>query len=326
MDGIVGRCAWSAGTEGERFPGRRAAGILCGCAVVALFSGFTLVSRLGLSSPLGPPDLMALRFGVGGLLLLPVVLRHGLSGLAWREAAAITVLGGLGFALLAYGGFALAPAAQGAVLLHGTLPLFTFLIVAATSQARAHRDRLSGIALIAVGVAVMAASDSVAGASARQLAGDGLLLLAALFWSAYGVVVQRLQLAPVRAAAVVTVLSMFLFLPVYAALPGKGLPVAGWRDILLQIVFQGVLIGTVSILVYTRAVALLGAPGTALLTAAVPCVTTLAAVPLLSESPSAGAICGVIVVTVGMLVAAGRALVPRTPKGTAAEATERGRP
>src|ERR1043166_5870568 len=104
----------------------RLIGISCAGLSVLLFSSFTLVSRLGFSSALAGPDLAALRFGIGGTLLLPVLLWSGLRGMSWRKAAALAWFGGLGFALLAYTGFSLAPAAHGAVLLHGTLPLFTY--------------------------------------------------------------------------------------------------------------------------------------------------------------------------------------------------------
>jgi drug/metabolite transporter (DMT)-like permease len=280
----------------------RAVGILCAVLVVLLFSSFTLVSRLGLSaSTLTVPDLAALRFGIGGLLLAPVVLRHGLSGLRLRDAAALAFLGGLGFALLAYVGFALAPAAHGAVLLHGTLPLFTTAIVAMNAAAAIGRRRLTGIALIGVGILLMAA-DSVAGATPRQLLGDLCLLLASLCWSGYGVMARRLGVAPARAAATVAVLSAGCLLPVYALAPGKALSDAGGSELLTQALFQGVLIGAVSIFVYTRAVAALGAAETALFTAAVPPLTTLAAILLLGEVPQAAAALGVGVVTLGMIV------------------------
>jgi drug/metabolite transporter (DMT)-like permease len=73
--------------------------------------------------------------------------------------------------------------------------------------------------------------------------------------------------------------------------------------LLLQGIFQGVLIGAASIFVYSRAVASLGAVDTALFTAAVPCVTTVAAIFLLAEIPGPMAIAGVAVVTIGMAVA-----------------------
>jgi drug/metabolite transporter (DMT)-like permease len=281
----------------------RVIGLSCGALSVLLFSSFTLVSRLGLSSALRLPDLAALRFGIGGALLLPVLLRGGLPRAAWRDAGALAFLGGLGFALLAYGGFSLAPATHGAVLLHGTLPLFTHAIVSATGDRRQLHRRAAGLVLIAAGVGLMA-YDSAGAASARQLAGDGFLLLASLSWSCYGVLSRRIGLPPATAAATVAVLSSLVFLPAYAAWPGKGLLVAAPRELALQAVVQGALIGAVSILAYTRAVAALGPAATALFAAAVPCVTTLAAIPVLSEHPSRAALGGVAIVTFGMVATA----------------------
>lgn len=280
----------------------RLAGTSCALASVLLFSSFTLASRLGFSSSLTLPDLAALRFGIGGLLLLPVLLRHGLHRVEWRAAAALAFFGGLGFALLAYAGFRLAPAAHGAVLLHGTLPLSTRLVARVAGQRSEVPQRRAGIVLIGAGVVLMA-WDSLAAASPRQLVGDGFLLLASVWWSVYGVLSRRSGLPPAGRAAAVAVLSMCGFLPVYALLPGKALLLAGARELLLQALVQGALVGAVSIFVYTRAVAMIGAAETALFAAAVPCVTTLAAIPLLSEIPTPASLAGVAGVTLGMLVA-----------------------
>jgi hypothetical protein len=74
------------------------------------------------------------------------------------------------------------------------------------------------------------------------------------------------------------------------------------QELVLQRIFQGVLIGAVSIFVYSRAVASLGAVETALFTTAVPCVTTVAAVFLPGEAPSGIAWGGVVIVTVGAAI------------------------
>ena len=293
--------------------GGRTIGIFYGFLVVFFFCSFTLVSRLGFSSSLTLPDLAALRFGIGGTLLLPVLLRHGLSGLRWRDAAALAFLGGLGFALFAYTGFSLAPAAHGAALVHGTQLLFTCILVGLTSRSWPAPRRAVGIAVIGAGILVLAYS-SVSSASLRQLAGDGCLLLGSLCWSGYGFVARRLDVAPARAAAVVVVFSMGCFLPVYLVLPGKALFLVNTKELLIQGLFQGVLNGTVSIFVYTRAVAALGPTEMGFFTAAVPCVTTLAAIPLLAEFPSPVVLVGVGVVTLGMIVALRRP--PRKPPPT----------
>src|SRR5262249_17813252 len=154
----------------------------------------------------GLTDLAALRFGIGGTLLLPALLRADLRRVTWRDAAALALFGGLGFAPLAYAGFALAPAAHGAVLLHGTLPLVTGAILRVTSPREGAGPRSAGLLLIALGIVLMA-YDSLA-ASPRQLLGDGFLLLASLFWSAYGVLSRRLGLPAVSGAAIVAVVSL----------------------------------------------------------------------------------------------------------------------
>ena len=298
----------------------RLVGLACAGASVLLFASFTLASRLGFASRLHLVDLAALRFGIGGLLLFPALLRVDLNRVGWRHAAALTLFGGVGFAPLAYGGFALAPASHGAVLLHGTLPLWTSVLLYSTGSSRLAGHRAVGVLLIAGGVALMV-SDSVAIASARQLVGDLLLLAASLLWSAYGVLSRRLGLPAISGAAIVTGLSLCAFLPFYALWPDKKLLSVGPRELVLQAVVQGVLIGAVSILVYTRAVASLGPATTTVFASAVPVLTTLGAMLLLSELPSRAALAGVTVVTAGMLVAG------RTRDGPAPEEVPRvGRP
>src|SRR5437868_4219442 len=95
------------------WPGTKATGVICALIVVALFSGFTLVSRLGLTTALTVPDIALLRFGVAGLLLFPLMLKYGLRPLRWNQAAGLPFAGGLGFAMFAYTGFRLAPASHG---------------------------------------------------------------------------------------------------------------------------------------------------------------------------------------------------------------------
>jgi drug/metabolite transporter (DMT)-like permease len=279
----------------------RAIGILCGFLVIMLFSGFTLVSRFGFASSLKLMDIAALRFGIGGLIMLPVLVHYGFSQVRWRDATALAFSGGLGFALFAYTGFLLAPSSHGAVLLHGTLPLFTFVIAYLVTRTSVTSRRALGFFAILTGILAMA-WDSLVGSTTRQLLGDASLLLASICWSVYGLMARRLGLAPAHSASIVAVLSMVCFLPVYLMLPGKAIFLVSWQELALQSIFQGVLIGAVSIFVYSRAVAALGAQETALFTAAVPCVTTVAAVFLLGEIPSAVAIVGVVVVTIGMAI------------------------
>jgi len=283
----------------EAAAGGRAGDILLGALSVALFSSFALASRASLTAALAPWDLAALRFGIGGALLLPVLIRHGFANVAPLEATALALTGGVGFAACAYTGFALAPAAHGAVLLHGTLPLTTYLLARAMGTPAQHNV---GLLLIAVGVAAMAI-DGARGGTAVQWFGDTALLLASFSWSAYGLLARRFALPPEHSAAIVSVLSMGAMLVAFVVVPGLRFSVAGAGTWAFQALLQGALIGALSTYVYTTAIARLGPQRTSVLAAAVPCVTTLGAVALLDESPSALVLAGVVLVTVGVLVA-----------------------
>ncbi|GAA5233303.1 hypothetical protein GCM10025795_15680 [Verticiella sediminum] len=289
---------------GPRMATQPVIGTVCGVLAIMLFASFTLVSRMGFSATaLTLPDMAMLRFAVAGLVLLPVLIRRGLGPLRWLQAALLVMTGGLGFALFAYAGFRLAPASHGGVLLHGTIPLLTLVLVRWCSKTPGRATGWAGPVLIQTGILIMV-WDSVRGAPVHQWLGDGALLLAALCWSAYGLLNQRWRLAPVHSVAIVATGSLACFAPVYLlVLPASGLRAAPWHDVVFQGVFQGLLIGVVSGLLYTRAVASLGAQRTALFTAAVPCVTTGAAVWLLDERPSGWAWAGVAAVTLGMAIA-----------------------
>lgn len=280
-----------------------AVGMLCAIGAVSLFASFTLLSRLGITkSSLSTPDIALLRFAVAGTLMLPLLLRFGLGGLRLWHAVLLALTGGIGFAGSAYIGFSLAPASHGGALLHGTIPLFTALLGALATRAWPGRRAWAGLLLIQAG-ALAVFMDSGPGGSSSQHLGDLALLLAGASWAAYGLLCQRFRLPPLHTMSLVAVGSLLCFLPIYVWLPGTGLLHADWRDIAFQAVFQGMMIGVVSGLLYTRAVALLGASVPALFTAAVPCITALAGIRLLGEYPSPLIWAGIACITSGMVIA-----------------------
>src|SRR5262245_14355334 len=108
----------------DRNAGQYAQGALCGLAAVSIWSGWIVVSRLGLRWSLTPWDIAALRFGVAGILLLPYVIRRGIAfdRLGWLGLTAI-VLGGAAPVFLANIGLQFAPAAHAGALFPGVMPL-----------------------------------------------------------------------------------------------------------------------------------------------------------------------------------------------------------
>ena len=77
----------------------QACGFIAAGIVVACWSGFNIVSRLGSKGVLAPFDLAAMRFGVSGLLTLPFFL-YSVPPREWPRYMVLAVFGGLGYGLL----------------------------------------------------------------------------------------------------------------------------------------------------------------------------------------------------------------------------------
>jgi drug/metabolite transporter (DMT)-like permease len=259
-------------------------------------------------------DVTALRFGAGGLLLLPLFARRRLASLAAWQALFLACAAGAPYVLLTAGGLAFAPAGHMGVLTPSCMLLFSTLGSALLLHERLSVGRIAG-ALAIFGGILMLGWDGLANHGELTWLGDLMFVLGGLSWASYTLASRALKVEPLHATAVVAVLSMVLYLPGYALLAGDSLAAAPWREIAIQIVFQGVLSAIVALLLYTRAVAILGAARGAVFAALVPSFALLIAIPTLHELPTRLQLVGVALVSVGMVFALG--VNWRGPSGSA---------
>jgi drug/metabolite transporter (DMT)-like permease len=260
-------------------------GALYGLAAVSIWSGWIVVARLGLRTSLTPWDIATLRFGVAGLLLLPYVLNKGLAfdRLGWVGLAAI-VLGGAAPVFFANWGLLFAPAAHAGALFPGVMPLMVAFLAAAFLREEFTFTKKLGFAFILPGVlAIVWGSGSEFGS--WQNVGHGLFLSAGLAWAFYTVAMRKARLDGLHAAAISAVGSMLLYLPIFAFMPGTKLAIASWNDLGLQGFVQGVLTAIISLLLYGRAVGILGASSGAAFAALCPAMTALLGIPIHGEWP-----------------------------------------
>ena len=145
--------------------------------------------------------------------------------------------------------------------------------------------------------------------NASRTFGDALFLCAALMTAGFTVVMQRARLDPLHAAALVATGSLVIYLPIYLAVAGTRLAAVPLPDLTVQAIFQGVLVTIVSIVLYGRAIVILGASGGAALGALVPALSALFAIPLLGEWPSKTDWLGIILISAGVYLASGGPLV-----------------
>jgi drug/metabolite transporter (DMT)-like permease len=291
-----------------------ARGLAAGTAAALLWGLYLALSRAGVVGGLAAIDIAVIRYGVAGLVMLPVFATRGLPLIArigWWRAAALAALAGPPFVLAGVGGYAFAPLAHGALIQPAAVTIGSIALAAWLLRDRPTRERLLGLGVIVAGLAIVAGPGLFAGGAMTPL-GDAMFLAAGLMWAAFSILSKRWGAGPVEATALVSVLSGVVLVPVVAATSGFGRILAlPSGELAAQVVVQGVLSGVVAVLAFTSAVKWLGASRAAAFPAMVPVTATLLGIPVAGEWPTALQLGGLVVVVAGLILAVGLVRVPR---------------
>ena len=283
-------------------------GMLFGMIAVLIWGGYLAMARRSIGGGWTAMDLAMFRYVTAGVIMLPWLLRHGLGtmgGVGWGRGLVLAALAGPGFILAAVGGYAFAPLAHGAVIQPAAVVLGGAALAAFVLGDRPGPARLAGIALMVVGLCLVAGPGLLAG-NAQTPIGDTLFVLAGLMWAGFGTLSRLWGVGAIACTAAVSVISGAVMLPAYLLFVGpERLLAASPGELVIQIVVQGVLAGVVAVIAYSRAVQLLGAGAAAVFPALVPAAAIAVGVPLVGEIPAAHALAGLAMVTFGLLVALG---------------------
>ena len=233
-----------------------------------------------------------------------------------RQTVQAGLFGGLLYAVLAYSGFFHAPAAHASVLLPGSLPLWTALLAAVLLGDRITPARALGLACIVAGDLLVGGASlwgAFSGTGGTAWRGDLLFMAAASCWAVYGVLARKFGLDAVRATIGITVFAFCTYVPAFVLLTWLGvlpsrLASAPWGEIAFQTVYQGVGSVVVAGIAFTQMIRHFGPVKSTMLTALVPGLSAMAAVPLLGEPLHWHLLAGLAMVTLGILfgVLAGR--------------------
>lgn len=305
-------------------------GRLSAVITVLLWTSFIIVGRASSSHVLLPLDIACSRILGASLVLLPwawwmmreprqrgeqVGSLFGLSPLPLRQTVQAGFLGGLMFALLAYAGFFFAPAAHASVLMPGSLPLWTTLLMWLFLREQFGVHRAIGLGFILMGdVLVGGASLFKAFEGGDVWIGDLMFVCASISWSAYSVTVRRFGLDAARATMAITAFALVSFVPLFTLLVQLNIlsshfSQASWSEILLQVAFQGVGSVAVSGITFTQMIRSFGPVKSTMITALVPGLSALGAVIILGEPMSWNLMVGLALVTCGILFGVRQAMV-----------------
>lgn len=283
-------------------------GMALGIAAALIWGSYLAMARAGITSGLAAPDIAFIRYSIAGVIMLPWLLTHqpaSLAGVGWRRGAVLALLAGPLFVLIGAGGYRFAPLAHGAVIQPAALTCGAMITAAIVFHERLTLARMVGLAVILVGLVVIAGPGLFQGTAVTPV-GDAMFATAGLMWAGFAVLSKRWGISPMASTAAVSVLAAFIYVPVYLAFVGpERLMAVPFRVLGPQIIVQGVLSGVVAVVAFSRAVQLLGTSRASIFPAMVPAAAILLGVPIVGEFPTVLQGTGLVVVTTGLLVALG---------------------
>ncbi len=290
---------------------RFAAGVAVGLAAASIGALYTVYARWGIAQGLHASDLTALRFGVAGLLLMPLLLhtlrqRRTVLLDRWRLWLAVAALAGTPFGLLMFGALQFAPSSHAAVFPFAAMSVAGLVLSALVLGDRLTPRKGVGIGIVLAGLVLLGGVDATS-FSGRALLGDAMFVAAGTLWAGFGVLLRRHRLDPLLATAVISVSALVTYVPAYLLWEGTARLAAASATVLWTEVFvQGAIAGAGTLFTYATMVRLLGPARAAVFPALAPGLAALMAWPVLGHVPSPAEALGLVIVMSGLLLAVTR--------------------
>ncbi|CAN7395578.1 MULTISPECIES: DMT family transporter [unclassified Variovorax] len=285
---------------------RLAHGAAVGLLAAGIGALYTVYARWGIARGLESPDLTALRFGVAGLVTLPILVMAWRKDrqvliLRWKLWLLISLLAGTPFGLLTFGALQLAPASHSAVFPFAAMSIMGMLLGAIVLGEKLTLRKAVGITVVVAGLILVSGLNATT-FTARAMLGDSMFIAAGTLWAGFGIALRNHRLDPLLATAVIAFSAFMTYIPVYLTTAGvqRLLSVTSevfWTEALVQ----GLIAGAGTLFTYARMVSLLGAARAAVFPALAPGLAALMAWPLLGHSPTVAETAGLVVVMSGLI-------------------------
>jgi drug/metabolite transporter (DMT)-like permease len=283
-------------------------GVAVGLLAASIGALYTVFARWGIAQGLQSPDLTVLRFGVAGVLTLPVLWLAWQRDAAqissrWRVWALVALLAGTPFGLLMFGALQFAPPSHAAVFPFTAMSVMGMVLGAVVLGETLSSRKLAGIAVVLVGLVLVSGVDATS-FTARAALGDAMFLAAGTLWAGFGIVLRKHRLDPLLATAVVSLSALLTYVPAYFVFVGADRLMAVAPQVLwTEVLIQGVIAGAGTLFTYAKMVSLLGPGRAAMFPALAPGLAALMAWPVLGHVPAGAEAVGLVIAMAGLLMA-----------------------
>ena len=285
-------------------------GVIAAFITILIWASWLISMKVGAQSQLSTIDLASLRYGVTGLILLPVFFKAlpAIREARKRYLAGILFGAGLPFFYLSSLGMDYAPVADAGLLVTGTFPLFVTFAAVVFYRERLTQQRAWGLLLILMGIVAILylTAFNTSLNTESHWKGDVIFLCASVSWALFTVSLKLSGLRPWDAAAWLCVSSaLILFVGVSLGIWESSITAAPLEQTLYQLFVQVLCVGLITGFSYGFAVRQLGAEKTSAIGALTPVLAVLAGLYLLGEPIQLAACVGLGFITGRVVLASG---------------------
>jgi drug/metabolite transporter (DMT)-like permease len=282
-------------------------GIVAALVTIIIWASWLISMRAGTQSQLSTIDLAVLRYGITGIILMPVFIKAlpYLRQTPKRYLSGILFGAGIPFFYLSSTGMSYAPVADAGLLITGTFPLFVTFAAVVFYREKLTKQRAWGLSAIFVGISAILFI-SIMSTGPSHWKGDLFFLCASLSWAIFTVSLKLSGLRPLDAAAWLCVASGgILLLGLLLGVWELNIIKAPIEQTLYQVFVQVLCVGLITGFSYGFAVRQLGAENTSAIGAFTPVLAVLGGLYLLGEPIQMAAWVGLGFITCGVLLASG---------------------
>ena len=274
---------------------------------VSIWAVFLLGTRFAVNGNFKVEEVLLLRLMTAAIVTIPIMIKLGvvLRGQGFLGTLMLTLGGSAIFPYIIAEGLYYASVSDAGALASGTLPfwaaLFAFLILGE----RPNKFKMLGLALILTGALFVGLWKIFNVSQTQEWKGHILFLLAACLWSIYSVYYRKSGLSPVHGLVIGLFWGSVFTLPLIFIFGDINFAEKTITELSSMAFLQGILIAVLALVLYSVAVREIGAAQTAAFGALTPLLSLTGGIILLNEAIFFTTIFGIILVTIGVLMASG---------------------
>lgn len=280
-------------------------GIGMGLIASLIWGSWPVISKLAQIQSVTSVEISILRFGVSGLILLPVLFYHSVSlRIFFTKGVALSIGAGMPYVLLAMKGISLSSSAHFGIIAPSCMLVVSTLGSVCFLSETLSRQRLAGVFVVVLGV-LFVGWNSLNSMSPQVFMGDLMFVGCGVLWASFTLCCKYWQLSAWLATSMVSVVSGIVCLPLYAFNHDSLFTNLSVPTLLMHGTFQGVLVAIFALYSYSKSVSLLGAAKGSVFAALVPPFALCLGVIILNEVVTWVEVTGIACVVLGMLFALG---------------------